>query len=82
LYEGKVLISYLMTLCQIRKLYRIEWEDKLNTMVVWLALLLHIWEVLCLNLGRDTGYSDRFFLVALFLQAGVGFFTIHNHSYI
>jgi hypothetical protein len=30
----------------------------LNIVVEWLTLLLHIWEVLGLNLGLETGYPD------------------------
>jgi hypothetical protein len=33
---------------------------KPNIVVVWLTLLLHIWDVRCRNLGLETGYRDRF----------------------
>jgi hypothetical protein len=33
-------------------------------MVEWLTLLLHIREILGSNLGLESGYSDRFFVVS------------------
>jgi hypothetical protein len=34
--------------------------------------LFHIWDVPGSNLGPDTGYSDRFYVVFLSLQAHMG----------
>jgi hypothetical protein len=40
-------------------------EIRPNVMVEWLALLLRIREVPGSNLGPETGYPDRFFVVFL-----------------
>jgi hypothetical protein len=41
---------------------------KLNASVLWFAFRVPIWQVLCSNLGPDTGHPDRF-LVDLLVTA-------------
>jgi hypothetical protein len=43
-------------------------KDRPNVVVEWLTLLLRIREVPGSNLGPDTGYPDRVFVIFLSLE--------------
>jgi hypothetical protein len=57
----------MMILCSKRVTYLWSFlnENKLNIVVKWLTLLLHIWEAPGSNLCPETSYAVRFFVVFL-----------------